>query len=96
MRRKNKFFKENCEHVFTYLDYRNSFYMGYVPYIIFKKRISYITGIYDGMTIRRIFNWLLTNKYIKKKRRIGRVVYLFNPYNLDEEILKPSGLVSFQ
>ncbi len=96
MRRKNKFFKKNCENVFTYLNYRNSFYMGYVPYIIFKNRISYITGVKEGILIRRIFNWLLINKYMKKKRRIGRVVYLFNPNNLDEEILKPNGRIIFQ
>ncbi len=96
MRRKNKCFKENCEYVFTYLDYRNSFYMGYVPYLIFKNRISYITGLKEGILIRRIFNWLLANKFIKKKRRFGRVVYLFNPNNLDEEILKPDGFVRFR
>ncbi len=91
----NKKFKEYCEYVFTYLDYRNSFYIGYVPYTIFKKRITFITGCNDTIFIRRIFNWLLSRKYIKKKRKLNRVVYLFNPYGLDEEILKPNGFVDF-
>lgn len=93
--RKNKIFQDNCEYVFTYLDYRNSFYMGYVPYTIYKKRIAFITGLHDGTLIRRIFNWLLVNKYVKKSRRLGRVVYLFNPHKLEEEILKPNGFVDF-
>ena len=93
--RKNKIFQENCEYVYTYLDYRNSFYMGYVPYTIFKKRIIFITGCNNALIIRRIFNWLIARKYISKTRKLGRVVYLFNPHSLDTEILKPNGRVVF-
>ena len=89
-----KKFKEHCELVYTYLEYRNSFLMGYVPYNIFKRRISYITGCKDVDYIRRIFNSLLWEKSIKKKRHFGRVVYLFNPHDIDEEELKPSLVVS--
>ena len=91
----NKKFREDCELVFTYLDFRNSFNMGYVSYNIYKNRIWYITGNRDFKYVRRIFDWLLTNKFMKKKRRIDRVVYLFNPYGIDEEILIPNGRLVF-
>ncbi len=93
--RKNKYFEDCCDYVYTYLDYRNSFYIGFVPYTIFKKRISFILGTNDSIFIRRIFNWLVARKYITKSRKLGRVVYLFNPHELDEEILKPCGRVVF-
>mgnify|MGYP003119176673 FL=1 len=93
---KKNTFKDDCHFTLTYLDYRNSFYMGYVPYSIYKRRISYILKTNTLWYLRKIFNWMLVKKYVKKKRVLGRVMYLFNPYNLDEEILRPSGLVVFQ
>jgi hypothetical protein len=78
---------EDIEMVFTYLEFRNSFQMGYVPYTCFKKRIKYILDIDDYLHIRKIFGHLLTKGFIIKSKNRNTTRYLWNPFSIDEKLL---------
>ncbi len=86
---------EDIENVFAYLEFRNSFQMGYVPYTCFKKRIKYILDIDDYLHIRKVFGHLITKGFIIKKKNRNTTRYLWNPFNIDEQLLVSSTMQSF-
>lgn len=86
---------DDIENVFAYLEFRNSFQMGYVPYTCFKKRIKYILDIEDYLHIRKVFGHLITKGFIIKKKNRAYTRYIWNPFNIDEQLLVSSTMQSF-
>lgn len=86
---------EDIETVFAYLEFRNSFQMGYVPYFCFKKRIKYILGIDDSLKIRKIFGHCVLKGFIIKRKNRQVTRYCWNPFGLDEKLLVSSTNQSF-
>ena len=86
---------EDIESVFAYLEFRNSFSMGFVPYFCFKKRIQYILDTDDNLHVRRIFANLITRGFIIKVKNRKTTRYSWNPFNLSDELLSSSKKQTF-
>ena len=64
-----------------YLVYRNIVDYGFIKFSVFKKIISYVTGVDDVYTIRKIFIKLLDEGFFKKTKNIKRsYLYKFIGY----------------
>jgi hypothetical protein len=86
---------DDIEMVFTYLEFRNTFQIGYVPYTCFKKRIKYILGIDDYLHIRKVFGNLIVRGFIIKKKDRRTTRYIWNPFSLEESLLLSSKKQTF-
>jgi len=86
---------EDIENVFAYLEFRNSFNMGWVPYFCFKKRIKYILDTDDYLYVRKIFCHLITKGFIIKKKNRATTRFCWNPFNICEQLLVSSTTQTF-
>ena len=79
MRRYNRLFLDDVETSLIYLSYRNSFDIGWVSYKVYKKRIHFILNNSDYLYIRNIFQFLVENNKVEKKKFNKSIFYRFNP-----------------
>lgn len=82
---------EAIKMVKLYLDYRKTFYSGFQNYYFFRRRMAYALGDTDRKKVRSIFNYFLKEKIIKHEVIHKSHLYLYNPDELDYDILYKLG-----